>query len=205
MIRRCVVAASCSAVLRAAVLPAAVLRAVVLRAAVLRAAVLFLTAGLACSSAPEAAPATPSSHTPSSAPLEFRFPASGEDVVSSETTRGRATALAFITTYDISSQLVARRLGEVVVRFKPRSNAAAIVLEPPAYAELLPTYRETLALPYPVVMADFATQQRQGPFGDIENVPTLVVLDRSGREVWRHQGALEARDIEAALERASAR
>jgi hypothetical protein len=165
----------------------------------------LLTAGLACSTAPETAPATPTSHTPADAPLEFRFPPSGHDIVSSETTRGRATALAFITTYDISSQLVARRLGEVVVRFKPRSNAAAVVLEPPAYAELLPTYRETLGLPYPVVMADFATQQRQGPFGDIQNVPTLVVLDRSGREVWRHQGALEAREIEAALERASAR
>jgi hypothetical protein len=92
-----------------------------------------------------------------------------------------------------------------VSRFTPRANAAAVVLEAPAYAELLPAYRETLALPYPVVMADFATQQRQGPFGDIQNVPTLVVLDRGGREVWRHQGALEARDIEAALERASAR
>jgi hypothetical protein len=189
MIRRGIVGALPSAALPAAVLLAAV----------------FLMAGFACGAAPETPPAAPSSHTPDDAPLEFRFPASGDDVVSSETTRGRATALVFITTYDISSQLVARRLGEVVVRFKPRSNAAAVVLEPPAYAELLPTYRETLALPYPVVMADFATQQRQGPFGDIQNVPTLVVLDRSGREVWRHQGALEARDIEAALKRASAR
>lgn len=165
----------------------------------------LLAASLACRAAPEAPPSNPATHASGEAPLEFRFPPSGDDLVSSETTRGRATALAFITTYDIASQLVARRLGEVVVRFKPRSNAAAVVLEPPAYAELLPTYRETLGLPYPVVMADFATQQREGPFGDIQNVPTLVVLDRSGREVWRHQGALEARDIEAALERASAR
>jgi hypothetical protein len=172
--------------------------------AVLLAEVL-LTAGFGCRAVPATSPAAPTSHASAEAPLEFRFPPSGDDVISSETTRGRATALAFITTYDISSQLVARRLGEVVVRFKPRSNAAAVVLEPPAYAELLPTYRETLGLPYPVVMADFATQRGQGPFGDIQNVPTLVVLDRSGREVWRHQGALEARQIEAALERASAR
>lgn len=125
--------------------------------------------------------------------------------MSSETTRGRATALVFITTYDMVSQLVVKRVGEVLVRFTPRANAAAVVLEPPAYAELLPAYRETLGLPYPVVMADFATQQRQGPFGDIQNVPTVVVLDRSGREVWRHQGPIESRDIEAALERASRR
>jgi hypothetical protein len=36
-------------------------------------------------------------------------------------------------------------------------------------------------------------------------VPTLIVLDRDGREVWRHEGAVEGNEIEAALRRASAR
>lgn len=165
---------------------------------------LFLPS-LACSAAPAAPVATPLAQVDTDDPIEFRFPPVGNDLVSSETTRGRATALVFITTYDMVSQLVVKRLGEVLVRFTPRANAAAVVLEPPAHAELLPAYQEALGLPYPVVMADFATQQRQGPFGDIENVPTIVVLDRNGRQVWRHQGPLEARDIEAALERASRR
>lgn len=144
-------------------------------------------------------------HETAGAPLEFAFPPNGEDVVSSEATRGRVTALAFITTYDMVSQIVVKRLGEVLVRFTPRANAAAIVLEPPLYAELLSIYREQLSLPFPVVMADFATQQGQGPFGGIQRVPTLVVLDRLGREVWRHQGPLEVAEIEAALRRASVR
>jgi hypothetical protein len=126
-------------------------------------------------------------------------------MVSSETMRGRATALVFITTFDLASQLVARRLGDVVVSFTPRANAAAVVVEAPAYAELLPAYRSALSLPYPVVMADFATQRGAGPFGSVTHVPTLVVLDRDGREVFRRQGALEHDEIRAALRAASAR
>src|SRR5690606_25790252 len=137
---------------------------------------------------------------------EFDFPSAGEDaVVNSETTRGRVTALVFITTFDIASQLVARRLGEVLVSFTPRANAVAVVVEAPQYADLLPAYRAALSLPFPVVMADFATQRGSGPFGRSTRVPALVVLDRDGREVSRHAGALEREEIEAAMRRASAR
>jgi hypothetical protein len=79
------------------------------------------------------------------------------------------------------------------------------VIEAPLYAELLPTYRESMSLPFPVVMADFATQRGGGPFGNIERVPVLVVLDREGREVFRAQGSLEPAQIEAALRRGSGR
>ena len=126
-------------------------------------------------------------------------------MINSETTRGRVTALVFITTFDLASQLVARRLGDVLVSFAPRANAAAVVIEAPVYADLLPSYRATLSLPYPIVMADFATQRGAGPFGGITHVPTMIVLDRDGREVSRHEGPLGADEIRAALRRASAR
>jgi hypothetical protein len=54
-------------------------------------------------------------------------------------------------------------------------------------------------------MADFATQRGAGPFGSVTHVPTLVVLDRDGREVFRRQGAIELDEIRAALRSASAR
>jgi len=111
----------------------------------------------------------------------------------------------FVTTYDIASQIVLRRVADAIARFTPRANAAAVVLEPPVYVDLLPAYRESLSLPYPVVMADFATQQGQGQFGGIQRVPTLVVLDREGREVSRSQGSLTQQEIDAALSRASRR
>lgn len=155
----------------------------------------------ACRPSPASTPdETPASR---SEPVTFGFPPTGDDAVNSETTRGRATILVFITTFDLVSQLLVRRVGEVIVRFRPRANAAAVVLEAPQYAELLSAYRESLSLPFPVVMADFATQQGRGHFGGITQVPTTVVLDRAGAEIWRHQGPLEVAEIEAALRRAS--
>jgi len=137
-------------------------------------------------------------------PIVYDFPAAGDDVVvNSDSMRGRPTVLIFITTFDLASQLLARRLGEIVVAFTPRVNAAAVTMEPPRYAELLPAYREAMALPYPVVMADYATQQGAGPFGSITFVPTIVVLDREGREVLRREGGVERSQIEAALRRAA--
>lgn len=148
----------------------------------------------------------PTAETPAARlgePIYFDFPSAGADAeVSSESTRGRVTALLFITMFDIASQIIARRLGEAITTFTPRVNAAAVVIEPPLYAELLPSYRESLSLPYPVVMADYATQSGAGPFGDITRVPTLVVLDREGRETFRHQGPLERDELEQALQRA---
>lgn len=165
------------------------------------AAICICLAGSACAPQASQAPTTP--EAPRAAPIDFAFPPIDGVVVSSETTRGRATLLAFITTYDLVSQMLVRRLGEVVVEFTPRANAVAVVMEAPSYADLLPAYRESLSLPFPVVMVDFATEQGQGPFGDIAKVPTLVVLDREGREVWRHQGPLGSEEIRAALRRAS--
>jgi hypothetical protein len=162
---------------------------------------LWLASG--CAAAPAADPSAASAAVDSSAPLDFSFPGGDDLVVSSATTRGRVTVLAFVTTFDMVSQLVLRRLGEVIVGFTPRANAAAVVLEAPRYAELLPAYRDSLQLPYPVVMADFATQQGQGPFATIQRVPTLIVLDRAGREVARRQGSLTAAEIEAEIARAS--
>jgi len=159
----------------------------------------------ACGAAP-ANPEGPSGElSASDEPVVFSFPGAGDSEVNSATTRGRVTLLVFVTTYDIASQIVLRRVADAIARFTPRANAAAVVLEPPVYVDLLPAYRESLSLPYPVVMADFATQRGQGQFGGIQRVPTLVVLDREGREVSRRQGSLTQQEIDEALTRASRR
>ena len=183
-----------------------IVRPSVLRPSLLRASLLVIW--LACGCKPTAEPAEPSSaleQGPRSEPLEFSVPGGEDLVVSSATTRGRVTALAFVATYDMASQLLLRRLADVIVHFTPRANAAAVVVEAPRYADLLPAYRDSLQLPFPVVMVDFATQQGQGPFASIQHVPTLVVLDRSGREVARRQGALSGDQIEDELSRAARR
>ena len=149
--------------------------------------------------------ASPASAPPAAAhgpALEFAFSGAGEQVSSRET-RGRPTVILFLTTYDLASQFAARDLAHIVRSFTPRANAAAIVCEEAQYEDLLPTYRQTLELPYPVVMGDIATRAGQSAFGRIDILPTLVVLDRQGREVWRHAGAAARAEIIGALERAA--
>jgi hypothetical protein len=152
---------------------------------------------LACTPTP--APITADAEDPSAAPIDFAYGTTDGRELSSATTRGRATAILFVTTYDVASQLVAQRLEAVIHAQVPRVNAGAVVLEAPKYAELAAAYRATLTLTYPVAMADSLTMTGGGPFGTIGQVPTLVVLDRSGREVWRAAGVPDTREIERAL------
>lgn len=144
--------------------------------------------------APQAQPAEPVG-----APIEFAFGTPDGAELSSAGTRGRATAILFLTTYDLASQVVAQRLDRVLHAHVPRANAGAVVLEAPKYVALADAYKSSLGLSYPVAMADSFTLTGGGPFGSIEQVPTLVVLDRSGREVWRKTGVPDAREIERAL------
>lgn len=136
-------------------------------------------------------------------PVDFAFGTTGGGELSSASTRGRATALLFVTTYDAASQLVAKRLDHVVRYFKPRSNAGAVVVEPPKYAVLADVFRSALDLSFPVAIADEGTRTGGGPFGRVGEVPTIVVLDRSGRVVWTHSGVVSSKEIEQALATAS--
>jgi hypothetical protein len=111
----------------------------------------------------------------------------------------------FVTTYDLASQIEAKRLDEIVRRHRPRANAGAVVLEPPKYAVLADAFRSSLGLGYEVALADAATLAGQGPFGNIPHVPTLFVLDRAGRLVWQKSGLATPREIEQALAAAARR
>ena len=142
---------------------------------------------------------------PSGTPLDFVYVALDGAELSSATTRGRATAIAFLTTYDLASQLVARRLDAALRRQRPRANGAGIVIEAPKYAPLADAFRSALGLSFPLAMADQATLDGDGPFGRIDRVPTLIVLDADGRETWRRSGSMRGREIEQALASASPR
>lgn len=158
---------------------------------------------LACTSGPAPPPRDASEARAVGDPVEFAFGTTTGSELSSASTRGRATALLFVTTYDAASQLASRRLDTVVRYFKPRANAGAVVLEPPKYAVLADVFRTTLDLSYPVAIADEGTRTGGGPFGRINKVPTLIVLDRSGRVMWTKAGVASSKEIEQALAAAS--
>lgn len=155
---------------------------------------------LACSSAPTAA--SPSGR-PHGAPVEFVYGTPSGETLSSAGTRGRVTAILFVTTFDLASQLMAKRLDAVVREHKPRANAGAVALEAPNDAPLVDVFKTSLGLSYPVALANTTGFDVPSPFGRVDQVPVLVVLDRRGREVERGQGLVSEREIDEALTRAA--
>lgn len=135
------------------------------------------------------------------AAIGFDYPTLDGKHLSSETTRGRRTVLVFVTTYDLPSQVVVRELSEVVRTESPRINAGIVVLEPPRNLPLVEAYVTTLGLAIPVAMADAATLGGRGPFGKMESVPTIVVLDGEGRSAFRHSGGMTRVELHDVLRR----
>jgi hypothetical protein len=153
------------------------------------------------------ASSTPSAAAPSHtvAKPAYEYVALDGKGISSDSNRGKVTVIAVIATYDLGSQVVVRELSEIRVR-RPRGlSMLALVLEPPKNAPLAEAFAATLDLPFPIAMADQATLEGNGPFGSIDTVPTTIVLSPDGTEVWRHEGAVLAAELERAIVGARAR
>ncbi|HET9958290.1 MAG TPA: TlpA family protein disulfide reductase [Polyangiaceae bacterium] len=150
-----------------------------------------------CASDPNSQAAHPAAA--SGGPIHFAFGSLDGQVVTSDGTRGRLTALLFVTTYDLPSHVAARRLNDCFRSHVPRFNAASIALESLENAPLVETFRDSLALRYPVALADQQELRASPAFAGIDRVPVLVLLDRSGRERFRHAGLFEAADLESWL------
>jgi hypothetical protein len=131
--------------------------------------------------------------------IEFEFSGPNNAALTSGETRGRVTLIALLTTYDLASQLLARRLEELQHTHVPRLNVGAVAMETPRYEVLVGMFSGTVGLSFPVVMADPASLAGEGPFGKVERIPTLVVLDAAGRLVQRISGAPEPARIRAAV------
>jgi hypothetical protein len=157
------------------------------------------TAQLACTQVAEPAPETPKALVAEGAPVRFSYATLDGQTLSTSSVAGRYTVLAFVTTYDHFSHAQARFLSTVVNRHVPRINAGMIVLEPPENRVLVEAFVKVVAPPYPVALADDATIRGQGPFEGLNEVPSIVILDQLGREVWRHKGLASNEMIDAAL------
>jgi hypothetical protein len=121
--------------------------------------------------------------------------------LSAEGMRGRVTALLFVTTFDLASQVAAKQLDQVFHTHRPRINAGAVVVEAAKYAPLADVFRSTLDLSYPVAIADLDMLGRNSTLGEVRSVPTLVILDAEGREVTRKTGTFSLQELHAWLAR----
>jgi len=139
-------------------------------------------------------------------PVHYEFTAiDGTTKISSDAFKDRFTVIGFLTTYDVVSQAEARFLLTVQRRHVPKINVAALFLEPADNAPLVEAFSRTLDLSYPVAIADSDTIAGKGPFAGLHHVPSVVVLDRSGREVFRHIGVIDDKALEGVLHQYDAR
>ncbi|MDX2051107.1 MAG: hypothetical protein SFV15_01865 [Polyangiaceae bacterium] len=114
-------------------------------------------------------------------------------IVSRATLPRAPLAILFVTTFDVPSQLAAKRLADVSV--KMGCGALGIVLEPPENRILAEAFGRALHLPYPLAMADAEILRGGGPFGGVVGVPTLLILDRRGRIAYRSEGLPSSQQI----------
>jgi hypothetical protein len=120
--------------------------------------------------------------------IDFAFDSVDEHPVSSEAMRGKTTVLVFVTTGSLPSQAQVDFLVAMATHDEGEVNYAAVALEAPESRELVELYRKALHIPFPVAMADAASLEGQGPFGDVSAVPVTIILDRAGCVAWRSAG-----------------
>lgn len=157
-----------------------------------------LLSSAACG-APPATDAPPATALGVGPRLRFEYVTTDGLALSSETLAGRLSVVAFLATYDVASQAQARFLSSISRSHTPRINVAALVLEQPENKPLVEAFVGVLHLNYPVALADAATIAGEGPFAGLHHVPSVVILDREGREAWRHIGLTDEAALDAAL------
>jgi hypothetical protein len=123
--------------------------------------------------------------------------------LNSDAVRGKPTVLAFITTYDLTSQAQVNFLVAMAKNDRGeegwRVNYGLVALQERTERELIEVYRANLGVTFPVALADPGTISGGGPFGDVHHIPTVVILDREGRIVWRRSGLAKSEEIRAGL------
>jgi hypothetical protein len=152
-----------------------------------------------CGSSTRAPDANAPTNPAASPPLRFTFEAIDGRPFSADAFKNRITVIGFLTTYDVHSQAEARFLALLERHHTPRLNVAALMLEAQENRPLVEAFVASLGLGYPVALADAATIAGEGPFTGLHHVPSVVILDRAGREAWRHVGFVNAAVLEAAV------
>ncbi len=136
---------------------------------------------------------------PDAPPVTFQYKDVRGGTLESSALIGRISVVAFGTTYDVPSQAQVKFLSQVHRDHAPRINAVMIVLEQPENEVLVQAFADALSLGFPVVMADAATIRGEGPFKGLRHVPSVVILDREGRERTRWLGLMSNVEMEEAL------
>jgi hypothetical protein len=136
-------------------------------------------------------------------PVSYAFDPLDERPVSSAAHRGKPTVLVFVTTGDIVGQAQVGYLVAMAKNDGAKVNYALIALHPRKEIPIVEAYAAALKVEFPVALSDASVMTAAGPFGEISAVPTVVVLDRDGRIVWKHTGLAKSDELRGHMRRLS--
>ena len=128
-------------------------------------------------------------------PVTYVFDPLDERPVSSASHRGKPTVLAFVTTGDIVGQAQIDYLVAMAKNDGAKVNYALVALHPRKEIVLVEAYISALKVDFPVALGGASAMGPGGPFGEISAVPTIIVLDGTGRIVWKHTGLAKADEL----------
>jgi hypothetical protein len=134
-------------------------------------------------------------------PASYVFDSLDERAVSSAAHRGKPTILAFVTTGDIVGQAQVDYLVAMAKNDGAKVNYALVAIHPRKEIVLVEAYLSALKVEFPVALADASALTAAGPFGEISAVPTLVILDREGKIVWKHTGLAKSDEVRGHMHR----
>jgi thiol-disulfide isomerase/thioredoxin len=134
----------------------------------------------------------------------FSFDSLDERPVSSDAMRGKVGVIVFVTTYDWASQAEVDFIVPIAKKNDPRVAFAMVALQSPSDRELVEHYRDTLGVTFPTALADVAGASSVG-FGEVRSVPTVIVLDASGKLVFHKEGIVKGDELRHVIEIASER
>lgn len=135
------------------------------------------------------------SQLPSDKPVVYAFDALDDRGVSSEANQGKPTLIVFVTTGDFTSTAQVKFLVAMAKNDGKQVNYALVALHPRKEIILVEEYAKSLDVTFPVALGTGASMSAAGPFGEIPAVPSLVLLDRSGKLVWKHTGLAKPDEI----------
>jgi hypothetical protein len=119
--------------------------------------------------------------------------------VNSVSILGKPTVMVFMTTWDLSSQAQIDFLVPMSKKDGAQVNYVMVALQETKDRELVEVFAQGLGVTFLGALADAEIIEGGGPFGPVRAVPTMVILDRSARMVWRHVGLAKPEEIREGL------
>lgn len=136
---------------------------------------------------------------PSDRPIDYTFDSLDDRPVSAAASLGKPTVLAFVTTGDLLGQAQVDYLVAMAKNDQERVNYALVALHPRKEIVLVEAYAKTLGVDFPVALGNLGERSPMGTqaFGDIPAVPTVIILGRDGKIVWKHTGLAKSEELRA--------